>query len=126
MQKKTSDFKKDIERALRATARYSKGLDFQITALAGAMRTLAIANAEIDELESTTIDVVSRYGNETKAPHPVFKTQKDAQEMITKMMKALSLTAEDLSGAVDDDPLIDLTKKVAKAGNKAAAIIKPE
>lgn len=114
MLKKTENYKKDIVKALKGVGRYSRGLDIQITALAGAMRTLALANAEIDELEETTIDVVSRYGNETKAPHPVFKTQKDAQEMVTKMLKALGLTGADLADAIDDDPLIDLTKKVIK------------
>lgn len=123
MLKKTEDYKKDIIKALKGVNRYSRSLDIQITALAGAMRTLALANAEIDDLDSTTIDVVSRYGNETKAPHPVFKTQKDAQEMVTKMLKALGLTGADLVDAIDDDPLVDLTKKVLRAGTPN--VVKP-
>ena len=39
-------------------------------------------------------------------------------------MKALGLTAEDLTGTDDDDPLIDLTKKVKNAGRKKPNIVK--
>ena len=124
MAKKVNEYKKDIERALKAAGKYSKSLGAQILSLAGALRTLDIANDEIDELETTTIPVVSRYGNETLAPHPVFKIQKDAQDSVTRQMKALGLTAEELTGTDEDDPLIDLTKKVKNAGRKKPTIIK--
>jgi len=93
-------------------------------ALAGALRTLDLANDEIDELDSTTIPATSRYGNETLVPHPVFKIQKDAQDSVTRQMKALGLTAEELTGTDEDDPLIDLTKKVKNVGRKKPNIIK--
>lgn len=124
MAKKVNEYKKDIEKALKAAGKYSKSLGAQILSLAGALRTLDIANDEIDELETTTIPVVSRYGNETLAPHPVFKIQKDAQDSVTRQMKALGLTAEELTGTDEDDPLIDLTKKVKNAGRKKPTIIK--
>lgn len=125
MGKNVSDYKIEITKALKAVGKYSKGLDIQITSLAGALCTLNKANAEIDALETVTIKVVSRYGNETLAPHPVFKIQKDAQDSVTRQMKALGLTAEELTGTDDDDPLIDLTKKVKNATRKKANIIKP-
>lgn len=116
MDKKTSDYRKDIERALRSASRYNKSLGAQIESLAGALRTLALANDDIDSLESTTIAVISRYGNETLAPHPAFKIQKDAQDSVTRQMKALGLTVEELTGGDDNDPLIELTANVAKTG----------
>lgn len=125
MAKKVNDYIKDIERALKAAGKYSKSLGAQILSLAGALRTLDLANDEIDELESTTISVTSRYGNETLAPHPAFKIQKDAQDSVTRQMKALGLTAGELTGTDDDDPLIELTKKVKNAGRKKPTIIKP-
>lgn len=67
---------------------------------------------------------MSRYGNDTLAPHPVFKIQKDAQDSVTRQMKALGLTAEDLTGTDDDDPLIDLTKKVRESSRRKQTIIK--
>ena len=44
--------------------------------------------------------------------------------MITRQMKALGLTVEDLAGEADEDPLTDLTKKLTKK-RKAPKIIKP-
>ncbi len=124
MGKKVSEYKTDIVKALKAAGKYSKSLDIQIVSLAGALCTLNKANEEIDSLESVTIAVKSRYGNETLAPHPVFKIQKDAQDSVTRQMKALGLTAEELTGTDDDDPLIDLTKKVKNAGRKKPTIVK--
>ena len=103
---------------------FSKLGKYQVGAPAGALCTLNKANDEIDGLDSVTISVISRYGNETLAPHPVFKIQKDAQDSVTRQMKALGLTAEDLTGTDDDDPLIDLTKKVKNAGRKKPNIVK--
>lgn len=114
MAKKIAEFRKDVAKALREAGRYSKALAAQIESLAGALRTLQLANEEIDALESTVISVVSRYGNDTLAPHPVFKIQKDAQDSVTRQMKAMGLTTEMLAGQDDNDPLIELTKKVIK------------
>lgn len=125
MAKKVNEYKKDIEKALKAVGKYSKSLDVQILALAGALRTLDLANDEIDGLIETTIPVVSRYGNETLAPHPVFKIQKDAQDSVTRQMKALGLTAEELTGADESDPIIDLTKKVKNAGRRKPVVVRP-
>lgn len=124
MAKQVNEYKKDIEKALRAAGKYSRSLGAQILSLAGALRTLDLANDEIDGLESTTISATSRYGNATLVPHPVFKIQKDAQDSVTRQMKALGLTAEELTGADEDDPLIDLTKKVKNAGRKKPNIVK--
>lgn len=126
MTKQVNEYKKDIIKALKAAGKYSRSLDAQILSLAGALRTLDLANDEIDELDSVTIPVTSRYGNETLAPHPVFKIQKDAQDSVTRQMKALGLTAEELTGTDEDDPLIELTKKVRNAGRKKPNIIKPK
>ena len=126
MAKQVVDYKKDIEKALKAVGKYSKSLGPQILSLAGALRTLDLANDEIDELDTTTVMVTSRYGNEAHAPHPVFKIQKDAQDSVTRQMKALGLTAEELTGTDDDDPLIELTKKVKNAGRKKPVIVKPD
>ena len=64
-------------------------------------------------MTETTVWETTRYG-EKLAPHPVFKIAKEAQELITRQMKALGLTVEDLAGGVEDDPLVDLTKKLNK------------
>ncbi len=123
MAKSVEEYRKEIIRQMKAHKIYSKGLDMQITSLASAMRNLELANAEIDRLETTTVYETTRYG-EKLAPHPVFKVAKEAQDMITRQMKALGLTAEDLAGEIDEDPLVDMTKKLSKK-RKAPVIIKP-
>lgn len=115
MAKKVAEFKKDIVKALKGAGNYNKSLDMQIQALASAMRTLDLANDEIDELECVTVMETTRYGKKM-APHPAFKIQKDAQDSVTRQMKALGLTAEDLAGDIESDPLVELTKKVKNAG----------
>jgi hypothetical protein len=124
MAKSISDYKKEIERQLKAQGTYSRALDMQIVSLASARRNLDMANEQIDGLTETTVLETTRYG-EKLAPHPVFKIAKEAQELITRQMKALGLTAEDLSGGVDDDPLVDMTKKLNQK-RKNPTIIKPD
>jgi hypothetical protein len=122
MTKNIDDYIKDIRKALKSNNAYTSALDMQIRSLASAMRNLDMANAQIDGLTETTVLEKTRYG-EKLAPHPVFKIAKEAQELITRQMKVLKLTAEDLNGAVDDDPLVDMTKKLTKA-RKSPKIIK--
>lgn len=124
MAKTVENYKKGIIKVLKAHKLYSKGLDMQVISLASAMRNLEMANEQIDGLTETTVWEKTRYG-EKLAPHPVFKIAKEAQELITRQMKVLGLTAEDLTGDVEDDPLTDLTKKLAKK-HAQPMIIKPD
>lgn len=121
MAKTVEEHKKEIIRILRNLKTYSRGLDMQVTSLASAMRNLEMANEQIDKLTETTVWETTRYG-EKLAPHPVFKIAKEAQELITRQMKALGLTAEDLSGEADDDPLVELTKKLTKKHSQPTII----
>lgn len=123
MTKTVEEYRKEIMRRMKALNLYNRGLDMQIASLASAMRNLELANAEIDTLDVTTVYETTRYG-EKLAPHPVFKIAKDAQDMITRQMKALGLTAGDLTGTDEDDPLIELTKKVKNSGRKKPVIVK--
>ena len=124
MTKTIEDYEKDIKKQLKANNLYKKGIDMQIRSLASAMRNLEICNAQIDGLEEVTVWETTRYG-EKLAPHPVFKVAKEAQELITRQMKALGLTVEDLAGGSEDDPMADLTKKLNKK-RAAPTIIKPK
>ena len=123
MSRTVNEYKTDIIKVLKAHRLYSKGLDAQVLSLASAMRNLEMANEQIDTLGETTVLEKTRYG-EKLAPHPVFKIAKEAQELITRQMKALGLTAEALAGEVEEDPLADLTRKLAKR-RRQPKIIKP-
>lgn len=124
MAKTVSEYTKEITKMLKANKTYSRGLDMQILSLASAMRNLEMANDQIDGLTETTVWETTRYG-EKLAPHPVFKIAKEAQELVTRQMKALGLTVDELAGNTEDDPLADLTKKLTKK-RKHPAIINPE
>ena len=124
MAKTVNEYVKEITRTLKANKTYSRGLDMQILSLASAMRNLQMANNQIDGLTETTVWETTRYG-EKLAPHPVFKIAKEAQELVTRQMKALGLTVDELAGNTEDDPLADLTKKLTKK-RKQPTIINPE
>ena len=124
MAKTVKEYVKDITKTLKQNGTYSRGLDMQITSLASAMRNLEMANNQIDGLTETTVWETTRYG-EKLAPHPVFKIAKEAQELVTRQMKALGLTVDELAGNTEDDPLADLTKKLTKK-RKQPTIINPE
>lgn len=123
MAKSVEEYRKDIVRKMKVHKTYTQALDMQIYSLASAMRNLDLANEQIDKLTEVTVWETTRYG-EKLAPHPAFKIAKDAQDMVTRQMKALNLTVEDLSGEADEDPLTDLTKKLTKK-RKTPTIIKP-
>ena len=124
MAKTVNEYGKEITKTLKANKTYSRGLDMQILSLASAMRNLEMANNQIDGLTETTVWETTRYG-EKLAPHPVFKIAKEAQELVTRQMKALGLTVDELAGNTEDDPLADLTKKLTKK-RKQPTIINPE
>lgn len=124
MAKTVNEYVKEITKTLKANKTYSRGLDMQILSLASAMRNLEMANNQIDGLTETTVWETTRYG-EKLAPHPVFKIAKEAQELVTRQMKALGLTVDELAGNTEDDPLADLTKKLTKK-RKQPTTINPE
>jgi hypothetical protein len=124
MAKTSEDYKKSIVRALKLANKYSRSLDIQIGAMANAMRTLSLAADDIEKLTTTVVLEETRYGQKY-APHPAFKVQKDAQNDLLKHIKVLGLTAEDLIGINDVDPLIELTRKVNAAG-RSTKIVKPD
>ena len=123
MAKSVEEYRKEIVRKMKVHKTYTQALDMQIYSLASAMRNLDLANEQIDGLTEVTVWETTRYGQKI-APHPAFKIAKDAQDMVTRQMKALNLTVEDLSGEADEDPLTDLTKKLTKK-RKAPTIIRP-
>lgn len=83
-----------------------------------------MANDQIDGLTETTVWETTRYG-EKLAPHPVFKIAKEAQELVTRQMKTLGLTVEDLAGTTEEDPLTGMTKKLA-GKRRMPTVIKPD
>ena len=95
-----------IRNALEQTKTYYSGLDMQISSLATALKTLELATDEIGKLKSVTVLETTRYG-EKLAPHPAFKIQKDAQDSVTRQMKALGLIAESGADSAEEPTLLE-------------------
>lgn len=94
----TKRFREQIEAALKANNKYNDGLDVMIGAMADTLKTLDLCRAEIDTLDRITVE--DDYGK--LSPHPVFRVQRDAQATLTKGCKALGLTYDELSQAIND------------------------
>lgn len=93
-------FRAQVIRALKSAGLYTRSLTIQINNLASALMTLAIANDEIEGLDSVLIENETSQGV-THIVHPVFKIQRDAMEQVTKQMKQLGLTTADIVGKPD-------------------------
>lgn len=110
-----------VQRAVKSKGADSAALEMEIYSLASARRTLDLANAEIANLEATTVSEKTQQGAKLVS-HPVFRVQRDALAAVTRHMKALGLTAQDLTAADEGSPLENLTEKVLKATQKAAKL----
>lgn len=117
--KSVEEYQRDVEKALKEAGTMCPALKMQARSLASALRTVDLANREIDTLDCTTVWEETRYGKKL-APHPAFKTLRDAQDSVTRQLKILGLTVEDLAGDSEADPLIDMTSKLLKTSRKAA------
>lgn len=113
MAKKLAEYEELVKKALQAHGMYDQSLDAQVMSLASALRNLSMANDEISTLTKVTVTEISRYG-EKVVEHPAFKVAKLAQEMVTRQMKTLHLTTEDLSGDVEEDPMVEVGEKLVR------------
>lgn len=100
-----------ITKALKDANKYNSSLKMQIDTLAITMYQQDLASKELETLERVTCVDLTRYG-EKLSPHPVFKILKDLQDSITRQMKTLSLTPEDLSVDIDASPLEKMTAEM--------------
>lgn len=109
---KLTKYRGRILRALNRVGGDVIALGPQIETLAGALMSLELANNEIAGLSRVTVEEEGRFGGTTIRPHPAFKIQRDAQDSVTKQLKSLGLTAADIPDNGDDDPLIELTRRL--------------
>lgn len=124
MTKKVNDYEKEIVKSLKDTGKYNASLAPQVRSLAAELLALDRVIECLDSLDDPFLATVNRYGSEAFEAHPVFKLLKDTQDAITRQMKILGLTTEELAGTDDNDPLIELTQQVKKAGAKGSVVIK--
>lgn len=100
-----------ITKALKDANKFNSSLKMQIESLAVTMYQLDLASKELETLDRVTCIDLTRYG-EKLSPHPVFKILKDLQDSITRQMKILSLTPEDLTADIEASPLERMTDEM--------------
>ncbi len=118
----TKNIQDAITKCLRRAGRYAPGMQYQIAALASAMHTLALANAECDRLDGATIVNATKEGKRTVI-HPAIKARQIAEASITQQAKNLGLTMDALMSEVENDPLVELTKELR---GESGAVVRPE
>ena len=99
-------FYNKIKRTLKTSGKYHDGLSLLIESTATSLYTISLCKAEMAALDCTTINVATRYGSKLE-PHPVFRTLRDAQNLLLKNCKLLGLTYEDTEALIneEDSPL---------------------
>lgn len=105
-------FRNRIKRALKAQNNYSKEMDSAIYLAAGNLFAYELALKDLEGLERTYVEEVSREGNVRLVPHPAFKTFKDVSESVRRSLRELQLTLATLEGSTEDDELDKLVNAI--------------
>ncbi|MGL5261210.1 MAG: hypothetical protein ACRC9P_02375 [Bacteroides sp.] len=109
-----STLKSRIRKALREQNNYSKDMESAILLAAGNLFAYELALKDLEELDCTYVEEVSREGNIRLVPHPAFKVFKDASESVRRSLRELQLTLATLEGTTENDDLDILVESVNK------------
>lgn len=104
--------KSRIRKALKEQNNYSKNMESAISLAAGNLFAYEMALADLEGLDRTFIEEVSREGNIKLVPHPAFKVFKDASESVRRALRELQLTLATLEGTTENDELDNLVDSV--------------
>ncbi len=103
-----------IRKALREQNNYSKDMESAILLAAGNLFAYELALKDLEELDCTYVEEISREGNIKLVPHPAFKVFKDASESVRRSLRELQLTLATLEGTTENDDLDILVESVNK------------
>ena len=106
---------KKIRTAMQSCGTYNSNLDFQILNLARSLRLLAQVDRDMSDPDfELTVMKVTRDG-EQPIGNPLLKTLDRAQTQVSRQMRQLKLTVEDLIGAPElPDGVDELTAELDK------------
>lgn len=106
---------KKIKTAMQSCGTYNSNLDFQILNLARSLRLLAQVDRDMSDPDfELTVMKVTRDG-EQPIENPLLKTLDRAQTQVSRQMRQLKLTVEDLIGAPElPDGVDELTAELDK------------
>ena len=89
-------------------------MESAILLAAGNLFAYELALKDLEELDCTYVEEISREGNIKLVPHPAFKVFKDASESVRRSLRELQLTLATLEGTTENDDLDILVESVNK------------
>lgn len=109
------NYQKKIVTAMKASGTYDENLYFQIKNLARSLRILDMVDLEMSDPEFQLVTMKLTRDGEQPIENPIIKTMDRAQNQVSRQMKQLKLTVEDLVGAPElPDGVDELTEELEK------------
>lgn len=106
--------KKTIERALKQQGTYSKDMDTCIHLCASTFQAFQLAQEDIEKLQNTYVEEITREGHIKLTPHPAFKVLASTGEITRRALRELGLTINSVAGTSGEDDVEDLIESVQK------------
>jgi hypothetical protein len=95
--------KKRLKAALDKQGNYIEGVDALIEITAGNLYTYYLALRDVEGLEASYVEEVTREGNTKSTPHPAIKIVREQSEMLRRCLRELRLTIATVEGGNGDD-----------------------
>lgn len=109
------NYQRKIISAMKASGTYDENLYFQIKNLARSLRTLDMVDVEMSSPEFQLVTMKLTRDGEQPIENPILKTMDRAQTQVSRQMKQLKLTVEDLVGTPElPDAVDELTAELEK------------
>lgn len=108
-------YRRKIKAAMQSCGTYDSNLDFQILNLARSLRLLSQVDREMSQPDFSLVVTKKTRDGAQPIENPLMKILDRAQTQVTRQMKQLKLTVEDLIGAPElPDAIDELTEELAK------------
>lgn len=98
-----NSIKKRLKTALENQGNYIEGIDILIEITARNLYAYYLAVRDVEELETSCVEEITREGNIKLAPHPAIKIARDQSEIIRRQLRELRLTIATVEGGSGDD-----------------------
>lgn len=98
-----NSIKKRLKKVLENQGNYIEGIDTLLETTAGMLHVYFLAMNDIESLESSFVEEITREGNIKLAPHPAIKVAREQAEMVRRQLRELRLTIATVEGVNDDD-----------------------
>lgn len=100
-----------IKKALKNQGNYTESMDTLIDTTAGNYYAYCLALRDVEALDKTFVEELTREDNIKMSPHPAIKTLREQSEMVRRLLRELRLTVATVEG-MSDDEMSDLVDSV--------------